>query len=1203
MLVKFFTVQAKILRYSVLCVLLLSTVDVDAAAKIVFSIDSRHIGFTTLSPDIGLSLNQVTAVAQDDLGFVWIGTPQGLNRFDGYEVRTYYKNRPANSISHDSIWKLYPDRSGRLWIGTDSGLDIYDPTTQEFRSVTLDSNKDSPRIFDILEDSAANIWVGTSAGVFRIEHGISQKILLESIGDGASGAVRAVLEDSEGTIWIGTDKTGIYILNKAGIFSPQKTFGFDDRLSEARYIRELKLDAQGNVWVATFNKGVYRISKSDSGLTIFDASSALGTNRVRALLNDDSGGMWIGTDRGLHFWNSEAREFQSFIYDLADARGISDGIVYDIFQDRGGVIWAGTYRGVSYFNQSSAYYPLFSLDGLDADDSVSSFAESSTGIVAIGTHSGLVLWNPGSGQLEDYGIRDGKRFSSHVMSLSFDSQDQLWVGTFSSGVFVFNDGSVVHHFVNDSSDYNSLSSDAITDIFLDREDGIWVSTYGGGVNRYNQSTRDFQRYPDQSNPSGKFGDLRCFELDQDIEGNLWIGTDGGGVVILNPNTGDTKTYSQKSNPAIVSQTIVSILSTGDGVWLGSLDSGLSFYDFDDNSMSNFSSLTGHTDTEVYGLLDGMNEGIWISNGRAIYSVDRQLESVVSFDQANGVQQGDLNHGADLRLSSGFMIFGGNRGVNVIDPRKPKQNKYLPPVRLTAISLNDKSISVPEVLNALPLQLDYFQNSFRVSFSALDYTYPSKNQYKYKLEGFDREWIDNGNNRSVNYTNLDPGSYVLRVQGSNNDGAWNEVGLRVPIVISPPIWATWWAYILYAGVALFLFYQAMTLSARRVGRDAEHRFNRRLQLYVESLDETVECVFNANKKGRLLHSNSAAGPVLGKSPTEVAGHSLFSVLFQDESAGERARELLDRDGRFQEEVSYRMPDGEQKVLEVSISRVDHPIEDDVAFVCIARDVTDRSRQRDALEERNDELVGQMEELERKLDDKVSENRSSQKQYLNSLSAKDALLGDIHNRVNDNFQMLMSLLNIQASKTSDENLLRVLGYNQQRLKSVALAHENLSQTGELRNVAMGPYIDALATGLYRQSDHIDAEIQFKKKIDDFHLDIDQAIPCALIITELLTNALDHAFVHKVHGTGSLELEMYQSAGECVLVVSDDGQGLPQNLNTEASGSMGMEIVSILTEQLDGHLKLVGGGPVLPLNYGSQFWKRRNGRIDWFAGINNF
>jgi PAS domain S-box-containing protein len=1025
-----------------------------------------------------------------------------------------------------------------------------------------------------LEDSAANIWVGTSTGVFRIEDGISQKILLESVGNAASGAVRAVLEDSEGMIWIGTDKSGIYTLNDAGIFSPRIVLGVDDRLSEVRYVRELKLDAQGNVWVATFNKGVYRISKSDSRLTIFDASSALGTNRVRALLKDDSGDMWIGTDRGLHFWNSDDRELVSYLYSPGDSRGITDNIVYDLYQDRGGIIWAGTYKGVSYFNQSSAYYPLFSLDGLDADDSVSSFAESSTGIVAIGTHSGLVLWNPGSGQLEDYGIRDGKRFSSHVMSLSFDSQNQLWVGTFSSGVFVFNDGSMVDHFVHDSSDRDSLSSDAITDIFLDREGEIWVSTYGGGVNRYDQSTRGFQRFPDQSNPSGQFGDLRCFELDQDIEGNLWIGTNGGGVVTLNPNTGDTRNFSQKSNPAIVSQTIVSLLSTGDGIWMGSLDSGLSFYDFVDKSVSNFSSLTGHTDTGVYGLLEGMNDGIWISNGRAIYSVDRHLDSVVSFDQANGVQQGDLNHGADLQLSTGFMIFGGNRGVNVIDPRKPMQNKYLPPVRLTAISVNDKSISVPEVLNALPLQLDYFQNSFRISFSALDYTYPSKNQYKYKLGGFDREWIDNGTNRSVNYTNLDPGSYMLRVQGSNSDGAWNEVGLSVPIVIRPPVWATWWAYILYAGVALFLFYQAMTLSARRVGRDAEHKFNRRLQLYVESLDETAECVFNANKKGRLLYSNSAAGPVLGKSPTEVAGHSLFTVLFQDESDAERAREMLDRNGKFQQEVSYRMPDGEQKVLEVSISRVDHPIGDDVAFVCIARDVTDRSHQREALEERNGELVGQMEELERRLEAKIRENRSSREQHLESLSAKEALLRDIHDRVNDNFQMLMSLLNIQASKSSDENLLRVLGYSQQRLKTVALAHENLSQTGELRNVGMGPYIDALATGLYRKSDHVDVEIQFKKKIDDFQLDIDQAIPCALIITELLTNALDHAFVHKVRGTGSLGLEMYQSAGECVLVVSDDGQGLPKNLNIEASGSMGMEIVSILTEQLDGHLKLVGG-----------------------------
>jgi PAS domain S-box-containing protein len=572
---------------------------------------------------------------------------------------------------------------------------------------------------------------------------------------------------------------------------------------------------------------------------------------------------------------------------------------------------------------------------------------------------------------------------------------------------------------------------------------------------------------------------------------------------------------------------------------------------------------------VYGLLQDADESLWVATAGLIFRQDAS-KTILRFDHTHGVQVGDLNLNADVNLKPDILLFGGNEGINVVRPGLVKTNSRAPPIQMTSLLLNNKE---KKLLVSGELQLEYGINGLSVEVAALDYTFPQKNRYKYKLEGYDDQWVDNGTNRNITYTNLDPGSYVLRVQGSNSDGVWNEDGLSIPITIDPPLWATWWAYSAYIALALFSFYQLMMIGSRRIGREAEERFNRRLRRYVESLDDTSECVLNANRQGSVMFSNNAVASVFGKRPSEVGGYPLFEILFQQVDQRDEAKEYVDSGKNFQEEVPYQMSDGTEKILEISVSPALETAEDDVAYVSIVRDVTERSLEQAELRVSRDQLATELKNLHIQLENALVQNADQRSRFSTALAEKDVLLREIHDRVYDNLATLTSLLSIQSGKYSDPKILNILDDNQRRISAVALVHERLYQSREVRQVAMAEYVDLLLSSLYRKLVPEELEIAMVKELGEFDLAIDLAVPCGLIINELFSNALIHGFAGRQHGSGTVEVKLYLLANECVVFVSDSGRGLPEDINTQ-SASMGFEIVSILVEQLEGTFRLIGG-----------------------------
>lgn len=1127
----------------------------------------RHLGHET-----GHQFSQVAAIAQDHKDFMWFGTPQGLYRFDGYESREYILDNTSRSISHSSVWSLGVDSSGTVWVGTDNGLNRYDSINDDFKRIDLNGAQRESVVHSIYEDSLKKVWVGTSDGIYLLRlDGPEYRADKIPIHMGNPGGVRAIVEDLNGVIYIGTDRSGIFKLS-SGEFEQielEKEFVPTDI-----YVRDLNVDSKGWVWIASFENGVIRFNPESGEFQYFnESSSAKGfvSDRARTVMQDSSGSVWIGTLDGVYSYDIEKE--QVFSHENAWRGQRPGNEIYDIYEDSAGSLWLGDWYGVSIWNPRSSYFPVVNFGNSETMAAVLSLTEFDENTALIGSFLGMHVWDHRKDVIDSFYWNGEDRVEGRVASLYRDIDGSVWVGTFDEGVYRIVGNNIVEHFYHDPSNDSSISFNGITGFFRDSRNRLWISTYGGGINRFSRTIRSFVRYPGTNTLNGEFGDLRCHDIVEGHGGKLWIATDGGGVTVLDPVTGETEVINRKSHPQLLSDNIYNLEVTSAGVWMGSIDKGLFLVDDRSERFAIYDVGSGLQRNEVFGLKADSSENLWIAHPRGLISVITSFDEVYHYNSSHGVQS-EFTLGADAKLKDGRILFGGNSGVTVVDPSDLGIDRRQPLVELTSFSLFGRERRLEDYVSGNDLKLSWTENTLGFKFAALDYTYPERNQYKYKLEGFDRDWIDNGTNRTVTYTNLDPGSYVLRVQGSNNDGVFNTEGFTLPIVIKPPLWATWWAYCIYAAVALYLFYLVLQMSARREKRFAEERFRRRLITYVESLDEASECVLNADHDGHIYFMNNAVRSVLGRSTSRVVGHQLFELLFQDENERELAIKSVEDTGTYHADIPFQTEDGEDKVIEVNINEARMLEQDDLRYVGTVRDVTHRSARSKELILHNRSLEGDVSRLKSELEQARSLQNQAEDHLRSIVANGDARLRNIHDRVNDNLQMLASILSIQSNKINDPGVAALLGENQERVRAVALVHEQLQASAGLSQVSMPGYLDSLVSGLVRAHRPEGINVQIHKKVSEVELTIGQAVPCGLIVNELVANALIHGYSDRTFGSANIGLELYQSVSEIVLVVSDDGKGLPGDFAIEAGQSMGLDIVSILTKQLDGTLKLVGG-----------------------------
>jgi len=451
---------------------------------------------------------------------------------------------------------------------------------------------------------------------------------------------------------------------------------------------------------------------------------------------------------------------------------------------------------------------------------------------------------------------------------------------------------------------------------------------------------------------------------------------------------------------------------------------------------------------------------------------------------------------------------------------------------------------------------------------MDYASPSRNQYEYWLEGFDRDWVAAGNDRSVTYTNLDPGQYTFRVKATNGDGEWSNDQLELDLTVLPPLTQTWWAYIGYTILLVMFLTGAYKQNSRRMARIAEDSHRARLEKYIQTLEQATDAIAIASENGLIEYRNELF-LTLFDSPTidagdEAVGGKLLEILFDSESDRAEVTARVAESGRFSTEVVHEL--SVTKYYEISVARTE--FQGVVTLIAIARDITQRKETERQLEHYSRNLEQLVDERTSKLEEEVSKSILQQKALENSLVEKELLIKEVHHRVKNNMQVISSLLSIQAEGAGDEVYSSLLNESQQRIKSMALIHETLYQSKDLLKIDFQEYIESLTNSLSRSYTVPGVSVFVDVNVENVVLDLETAVPCGLIINELVSNSLKHAF-HDKEETGIIDIDFVITDGSYDLRVADNGVGLPSDFDLERGTSMGLEIVTILIDQLEGTL----------------------------------
>jgi len=791
---------------------------------------AHNIRFSSLSIEDGLSQTTVTAIVQDNAGFMWFGTQDGLNRYDGYQF-IHLKHDPQNpaSLRSDSIFTLYHDTDGNLWVGTQGGgLSRWDAQAETFTHFTEENGApegfDRERVRVITHDMNGILWIGLhESGLYRFDESTGQwKQFLNNPDDIKSlsdNRVRAIHEDKTGRLWVGT-LDGLNLYDSAtGNFTRFKSDPQNPQSLSNNKIRSIFEDSQRRLWIGTLGGGLNRLDRSTGSFAHFKHDDAdpmsLSDNQARTILEDTEGRIWVGTDAGINLFREDG-SFISYRHDSTDAKSLSNDRITTMFQDRSGLLWIGSNGG-----GLDRWHPLDwsfghykgGVAGL-SNHVVHAFTEDSEGRLYVGTlGGGLNVLDRSGGKNHVFRHDPEDEFSlsdDRVTALLYDSKNILWVGTLTGGLDRMLPGTgQFEHFRADENNSQSLSSNVVMTIFEDRKGVVWVGTYGGGLSRYDRETGSFSSYQNETENPASISGNRISTIIEDPSGALWIGTLGNGLNYFDSDSGQFRRFvhDPARSSSLSSNEIISLHLDSSGVlWIGTQGGGLNRLErlearMETTTFVRYSQRDGLPNNVIYGILPDAKGDLWISTVGGLARFDPDEESFEVFNATDGLQADEFNLGAHYISQSGELFFGGMNGFNAFFPDQIERNSSVPQIALTSFLKLNEPAQIENPLDQIEqLELSYRDYVVSFEFAALDYRSPVDNRYAYRLEGLDEDWIELGNRNQITFTNLAPGSYNLKVKGSNSDGVWNEAGINLPVVVSAPPWMQWWAYALYGLIA-------------------------------------------------------------------------------------------------------------------------------------------------------------------------------------------------------------------------------------------------------------------------------------------------------------------------------------------------------------------------------------------------------------------
>ncbi len=800
----------------------------------------NQLKFRNYGTDQGLAVTTAFSIVQDDNGFLWIASIDGLLRYDGYKFVAYKNNfNDSTSISDNTVSFLSKGKGNKIWLGTYSGgLNVLDANTGKFKRYQnnpSDKNSlSSNRVWSVLEDEYGIVWVGTDNGLNRLDPK-TNKITRYLHEEGNKNSlcennILSLARDKKDMLWVGTvnglSRAPLDLNHYVREFKNYKNTGNDISSLGSNIVMSFLETKNGSMFVGTTN-GLSKFNPTKNNFEttrfslqpdsisgrVYSYLNSYGDNAIRSMYEDKGGKLWLSTDKGLKILNPITWTFVSYLAEPGNRQAISADLLSGMHKDRAGNLWIGSLAGG--LNKVDLKPQKFLLCQTQygnpsklSKNNIRSIYVDSKNTLWIGTFEGGVNFM----NTEDeafHRLKEKEIGAENVWSIFEDSKKQIWLGT-SIGLFCYNPVTdALKHYTFDKKNSESISNDIVRCAFEDSKGNLWIGTESG-LNRFEYGSESFTRFLHDPKNKNSISHNTIWTITE-TENTLWVGTDNGLNKLSLDNSGNPLTWKsyfpdQEDKNTISNRSIRSFWKDKNGyIWIGT-SNGLNKFDPKRETFMRFNEADGMANSYIYGVLGDNKGNLWLSTNHGISKFELISSRFRNYDKPDGLQNNEFNTGAYCKASSGELFFGGPDGFNRFFPDSLSENKMLPPVAITSIKIFGEEYNKGNYpVDIKEITLEHDQNVISFEFSALDFTLPEKNLYSYKLEGFDGKWTKPDVNRFVTYTNLDPGVYTFKVKASNNDGTWNENGIVIKLTIVPPFWkTTWFRLTVTAGFILLVF---------------------------------------------------------------------------------------------------------------------------------------------------------------------------------------------------------------------------------------------------------------------------------------------------------------------------------------------------------------------------------------------------------------
>lgn len=925
-----------------------------------------NIRFERISTHAGLSQQTVISIYQDSRGYMWFGTQEGLNKYDGVNFTIYQpKYNDPTAISSGWIYSITEDDLGNIWVGTQNGVNVLDVETNTFSHFTAGSDYNSINdsvVRVVHKDRKGTIWVATRKGINqyiaseqRFKHhnlfGSAENTMIDIV---------AISEDITGALWLGSSKQGLLRFDPVTEELTVVSSNFDiNKPDEKVGIRSLFLDDAQVLWIGTNGNGLFNldlkkpkaenIAQAISHVSLFDGKELM------AISADQQGMLWVGTNRGIYYKKPQDDNFIFLKNRPTGSSKLVDDEIWSLYADFSGVFWVGAFNGLNKWNTRTTQFDHFYANESDAtslsSNKVAMIGSDKKGTIFVGSRGGVDLLDPKTGEVirrlpietaTSPGLKEPR-----VMSFAYVSDEEIWFGYRNNGATKYNMLKDTYQYYDaNKDDDKALQASGVTSILHTSRGVVWLATFSGGISRYNRETDDFTTFLHDPTDISTLSSDKVIALYETRDGNLWVGTWASGLNIFVPSTGTAFRVRRNDNDpdTLGSNSVLSFLEdSDDNIWIGTHGGGLNFLAAEQKerghiAFEKFDTENGMPSNVVYGMLEDGQGNIWCSTNKGLVKIDRKTKNVTVYKATQGIQSDEFNSGPHYKDHEGFLYFAGNNGVTRFNPEAIKPNPVPPKIDFTAFQRLNKFDNIEQVINANgDIEIFYQDYLIGFEFAALDYASPVDNEYAYKLEGFDKDWIDVRDSRRATYTNLPSGTFTFMVKAANSDGVWDERGKHIKLIVNPPPWRSWWAYAIYGLLLFTLVFYSVLVAKRKARLRENYRANLQHEVSIRTseLQAANEQLLQASITDQLtgLHNRRYLKDVI-EARLENIRHRFAQAILDDNMnyySGPRLMALMfDLDGFKPVNDNYGHESGDKVIVQVANILKNESAKDDIVI---------------------------------------------------------------------------------------------------------------------------------------------------------------------------------------------------------------------------------------------------------------------------------